>query len=230
MRYYRLWHSEDLDATQHSRRRSLVPTAHVLSRNTVGYHMLVYTFCIYIHIFINYYLLEHRSTFDNCIVKVDYVIFNIQPSNQLSNIAFYTKRLMLSAGRRRSSFEATRIDFASALCVSSGLFFTLPHIETYVIDNVLSVKSTITLHSTAHSNHTSYKNLLHAPMFTLTVKMSLQMFYSNIMAHMPSAYGLGKNIIFNKVQFSSVQFIRSLHMKFEFNWPSGFWGNYVLMC
>ena len=41
-------------------------------------------------------------------------------------------------------------------------------------------------------------------MFTLTVKMSLQMFYSNIMAHMPSAYGLGKNIIFNKVQFSSV--------------------------
>ena len=53
---------------------------------------------------------------------------------------------------------------------------------------------------------TSYKNLLHAPMFTLTVKMSLQMFYSNIMAHMPSAYGLGKNIIFNKVQFSLVQF------------------------
>ena len=42
-------------------------------------------------------------------------------------------------------------------------------------------------------------------MFTLTDKMSLQMFYSNIMAHMPSAYGLGKNIIFNKVQFSSVQ-------------------------
>ena len=35
--------------------------------------------------------------------------------------------------------------------------------------------------------------------------MSLQMCYSNIMAHMPSAYGLGKNIIFNKVQFSSVQ-------------------------
>ena len=204
MRYYRQWHSEDLDATQQSRRRSLVPTAHLLSRNTVGYHMLVY---IYIHIFINYYLLEHRSTFDNCIVKVDYGIFNIQPSNQLSNIAFYTKRLMLSAGRRRSGFEATRIDFASALCVSSGLFFTLSHIETYVIDNVLSVKSTITLHSTAHSNHTSYKNLLHAPMFTLTVKMSLQMFYSNIMAHMPSAYGLGKNIIFNKVQFSSVQFI-----------------------
>ena len=171
--------------------------------NTVGYHMLVY---IYIHIFINYYLLEHRSTFDNCIVKVDYGIFNIQPSNQLSNIAFYTKRLMLSAGRRRSGFEATRIDFASALCVSSGLFFTLSHIETYIIDNVLSVKSTITLHSKAHSNHTSYKNLLHAPMFTLNVKMSLQMFYSNIMAHMPSAYGLGKNIIFNKVQFSSVQF------------------------
>ena len=113
---------------------------------------------------------------------------------------------MLSAGRRRSGFEATRIDFASALCVSSGLFFTLSHIETYVIDNVLSVKSTITLHSTAHSNHTSYKNLLHAPMFTLTVKMSLQMFYSNVMAHMPSAYGLGKNIIFNKVQFSSFQF------------------------
>ena len=162
---------------------------------------------IYIHIFINYYLLEHRSTFDNCIVKVDYGIFYIQPSNQLSNIAFYTKRLMLSAGRRRSGFEATRIDFASAPCVSSGLFFTLSHIETYVIDNVLSVKSTITLHSTAHSNHTSYKNLLHAPMFTLTVKMSLHMFYSNIMAHMPSAYGLGKNIIFNKVQFSSVQFL-----------------------
>ena len=90
-------------------------------------------------------------------------------------------------------------------CVSSGQFFTLSHIETYVIDNVLSVKSTITLHSTAHSNHTSYKNLLHAPMFTLTVKMSLQMFYSIIMAHMPSAYGVGKNIIFNKVQFSSVQ-------------------------
>ena len=43
-------------------------------------------------------------------------------------------------------------------------------------------------------------------MFTFTVKMSLQMFYSNIMAHMPSAYGLGKNTIFNKVQFSSVQF------------------------
>ena len=159
---------------------------------------------IYIHIFINYYLLEHRSTFDNCIVKVDYGIFNIQPSNQLSNIAFYTKRLMLSAGRRRSGFEATRIDFASALCVSSGLFFTLSHIETYVIDNVLSVKSTIALHSTAHSNHTSYKNLLHAPMFTLTVKMSLQMFYSNIMAHMPSAYGLGK--ILYLIKFSSVQF------------------------
>ena len=81
----------------------------------------------------------------------------------------------------------------------------MSRIETYVIDNVLSVKSMITLHSTAHINHTSYKNLLHAPMFTLTVKMSLQMFYSNIMAHMPSAYGLGKNIIFNKVQFSSVQ-------------------------
>ena len=80
------------------------------------------------------------------------------------------------------------------------------HIQTYVIDNVLSVKSMITLHSTAHTYHTSYKNLLHAPMFTLTVKMSLQMFYSNIMAHMPSAYGLGKNTIFNKVQFSSVQF------------------------
>ena len=186
---------------QHSRRRSLVPTAHVLSRNTHGYHMLVY-----IYISINYYLLEHRSTFDNCILKVDYGIFNIQPSNQLSNIAFYNKRLMLSAGRRRSGFEATRLDFASALCVSSGLFFTLSRIETYVIDNVLSVKSTITLHSTAHTNHTSYKNLLHAPMFTLTVKMSLQTFYSNIMAHMPSAYGLGKNIIFNKVQFSSVQF------------------------
>ena len=43
-------------------------------------------------------------------------------------------------------------------------------------------------------------------MFTFTVKMSLQMFYSNIMAHMPSAYGLGKNTIFNKVQFSSVQY------------------------
>ena len=40
-------------------------------------------------------------------------------------------------------------------------------------------------------------------MFTLTVKMSLQMFNSNIMAHMPSAYGLGKNTLFNKVQFSS---------------------------
>ena len=106
---------------------------------------------------------------------------------------------MLSAGRRRSGFEATRLDFASALCVSSGLFFTLSRIETYVIDNVLSVKSTITMHSTAHTNH--------APMFTLTVKMSLQMFYSNIMAHMPSVYGLGKNIIFNKVQFSSVQII-----------------------
>ena len=161
--------------------------------------------CWYIYIFINYYLLEHRSTFDNCIVKVDYGIFNIQPSNQLSNIAFYKKRLMLNAGRRRSGFEATRLDFASALCVSSGLFFTLSRIKTYVIDNVLSMKSTITLHSTAHTNHTSYKNLLHAPMFTLTVKMSLQMFYSNIMAHMPSAYGLGKNTIFNKVQFSSVQ-------------------------
>ena len=115
---------------------------------------------------------------------------------------------MLNAGRRRTGFEATRFDFASALCVSSGLFFTLSRIETYVIDNVLSVKSTITLHSTAHTNHTSYKNLLHAPMFTLTVKMSLQMFYSNIMAHMPSAYGLGKNTIFNKVQFSSVQFMK----------------------
>ena len=75
------------------------------------------------------------------------------------------------------------------------------------------MKSTITLHSTAHSNHTSYKNLLHAPMFTLTVKMSLQMFYSNIMAHMPSAYGLGKNIIFNKVQFSSVQFRQQPFLK-----------------
>ena len=164
--------------------------------------------CWYIYIFINYYLLEHRSTFDNCIVKVDYGIFNIQPSNQLSNIAFYKKkRLMLNAGWRRSGFEATRLDFASALCVSSGLFFTLLRIETYVIDNVLSVKSTITLHSTAHTNHTSYKNLLHAPMFTLTVKMSLQMFYSNIMAHMPSAYGLGKilySIKFSSVQFSSV--------------------------
>ena len=160
--------------------------------------------CWYIYIFINYYLLEHRSTFDNCIVKVDYGIFNIQPSNQLLNIAFYNKRLMLSAGRRRSGFEATRLDFASVLCVSSGLFFTLSRIETYVIDNVLSVKSMITLHSTANTNHTSYKNLLHAPMFTLTVKMSLQMFYRNIMGHMPSAHGLGKNTIFNKVQFSSV--------------------------
>ena len=55
-----------------------------------------------------------------------------------------------------------------------------------------------------------FTQLLHAPMFTLTVNMSLQMFYSNIMAHMPSAYGLGKNTIFNKVQFSSVQF--SLHV------------------
>ena len=54
-------------------------------------------------------------------------------------------------------------------------------------------------------NLLSYKNLLHAPMFMLTVEMSLQIFYSNIMAHMPSAYGLGKNTIFNKVQFSSVQ-------------------------
>ena len=43
-------------------------------------------------------------------------------------------------------------------------------------------------------------------MFTFTVKMSLQMFYSNIMAHMPSAYGLGKKTKFNKVQFSSVQY------------------------
>ena len=24
--------------------------------------------------------------------------------------------------------------------------------------------------------------------------------------------------------------IRSLQIKFEFNWPSGFWGNFVLMC
>ena len=41
-------------------------------------------------------------------------------------------------------------------------------------------------------------------MFTIIVNMSLQMFYSTIMAHMPSAYGLGKKTIFNKVQFSSV--------------------------
>ena len=54
--------------------------------------------CWYIYIFINYYLLEHRSTFDNCIVKVDYGIFIIQPSNQLLNIAFYNKRLMLALG------------------------------------------------------------------------------------------------------------------------------------
>ena len=45
--------------------------------------------------------------------------------------------------------------------------------------------------------------MLHAPMFMLIVNMSLQMLYSIIMAHMPSAYGLGKNSIFNKVQFSS---------------------------
>ena len=151
----------------------MVPTAHVLSRNTVGYHMLVY-----IYIFINYYLLEHRSTFDNCIVKVDYGIFNIQPSNQLSNIAFYNKRLMLSAGRRRSGFEATRLDFASALCVRSGLFFTLSRIETYVIDNVLSVKSTITLHSTAHTNHTSYKkkNCFMLPCLRLLLKCHYKCF------------------------------------------------------
>ena len=137
-------------------------------------------------------------------MKVDYGIFNIQPSNQLSNIAFYTKRLMLSAGRRRSGFEATRIDFASALCVSSGLFFTLSHIETYVIDNVLSVKSTITLHSTAHSNHTSYKNLLQAPMFTLTVKMSLQMFIVILwpICHLRMAWAK----ILYLIKFSSVQF------------------------
>ena len=85
--------------------------------------------CWYIYIFINY-LLEHRSTFDNCIMKVDYDIFNIQPSNQLSNKAFHNNRLMLSAGRRRSGFVATRFDFALALCVSSGLFFTLSRIET----------------------------------------------------------------------------------------------------
>ena len=32
---------------------------------------------------------------------------------------------------------------------------------------------------------------------------------SNLLSHMPSAYGLGKNIIFNKVQFSSVQYCPS---------------------
>ena len=109
---------------------------------------------------------------------------------------------MLTAGRRRSGFEATRLAFASAFCLSGGLFFTLSRFETYVIDNVLSAKSTITLHSSAHTNHTSYKNLLHAPMITLTFKMSLPMFYSNIMAHMPSAYGLGK--ILYLIKFSSV--------------------------
>ena len=213
MRYYRQWHSEDLDATQHSRRRSLVPTAHVLSRNTVGYHMLVY---IYIHIFINYYLLEHRSTFDNCIVKVDYGIFNIQPSNQLSNIAFYTKRLMLSAGRRRSGFEATRINFTSALCVSSGLFFTLSLIETYIIDNVLSVKSTITLHSTAHSNHTSYKNLLHAPMFTL-LKCHYKCFIVILwpICHLRMAWAK----ILYLIKFSSVQYISKNHISSDFLSP-----------
>ena len=171
---------------------------------------------IYTHIFINYYLLEHRSTFDNCIVKVDYGIFNIQPSNQLSNIAFYTKRLMLSAGRRRSGFEATRIDFASALCVSSGLFFTLSHIETYVIDNVLSVKSTITLHSTAHSNHTSYKNLLHAPMFTLTVKCHYKCFIVILwpICHLRMAWAKILYLIkFSSVQFSSTNHIMSTQTK-----------------
>ena len=59
----------------------------------------------------------------------------------------------------------------------------------------------MTLHSTVHTNNTSHKNLLHALMFMLIVNMSLQMFYSNIMAHMPSAYGMGKKTIFNKVQF-----------------------------
>ena len=38
-------------------------------------------------------------------------------------------------------------------------------------------------------------------MFTLIVNMSLQMFYSNIMAHMPSAYGLGKKLYL--IKFSS---------------------------
>ena len=121
---------------------------------------------------------------------------------------------MLSAGGRRSGFEATRLDSASGLCVSSGPFFTLSRIETYVIDNVLSMKSTITLHSTAHTNHTFYKNLLHAPMFTLTVKMSLQMFYSNIMANMPSAYGLGKILYlikFSSFQFSSHRSLSEIH-------------------
>ena len=56
--------------------------------------------------------------------------------------------------------------------------------------------------STAHSNHTSYKNLLHAPMITIIVNMSLQIFYSSIMAHMPSAYGLGKKLYL--IKFSSV--------------------------
>ena len=178
----------------------MVPTAHVLSRNTVGYHMLVY-----IHIFINYYLLEHRSTFDNCIVKVDYGIFNIQPSNELSNIAFNNKRLMLSAGRRRSGFEATRLDFASALCVSSGLFFTLSRIETYVIDNVLSVKSTITLHSTAHTNHTSYKKkCLMLPCLRLLLKCHYKCFIVILwpICHLRMAWA---KIIY-LIRFSSVQF------------------------
>ena len=39
----------------------------------------------------------------------------------------------------------------------------------------------------------------------LTFENKVMTVYSNIMAHMPSAYGLGKNTIFNKVQFSSVQ-------------------------
>ena len=66
----------------------------------------------------------------------------------------------------------------------------------------------MTLHSTAHANHSPYKNLLHSPMFImLIVIMSLQMFYSNIMAHMPSAYGLGKKLYL--IKFRSVQYIIS---------------------
>ena len=49
--------------------------------------------------------------------------------------------------------------------------------------------------------------MLHAPMFMFIANMSLQKLFSYIVAHMPSAYGLGKSYSFNKVQFSSVQFI-----------------------
>ena len=61
----------------------------------------------------------------------------------------------------------------------------------------------MTLHSTTHTNRTSYENLLHAPMFMLIVNMSLQMYYSNSMAHMPSAYGLDKDLYL--IKFNSVQ-------------------------